>query len=94
MRKMLWERLVPPPKHFSEDEILALYCHYLPYEEGIGLSKSAQFHFNKDISELSVDEILMLLAIGKSPSYFSPIKNPDKAKEMQEKLFARYKSVQ
>lgn len=74
----------------NDDQILALYCHFLPYEEGIGLTEASKFYFNKNLSDVTVEEVIALLVIGRSPGSYSPTKNPDRFRDMKAILFGRY----
>jgi membrane carboxypeptidase/penicillin-binding protein len=63
LTNILW--LIWLEDNFSKDQILSFYCHYLPCEIGNGLVNCSEYHFNKEISDLSVEEIIKLLAISK-----------------------------
>lgn len=73
-RNLAW-RLVLPLR-YREEERLALYAHFLPFEGGSGLAYGARRYFAKSPAELSDEEILQLLVISRSPSLYSPTRNP------------------
>ena len=88
IQSVMWDWLLR--LHLSEKERMALYCHYLLYEEGRGLRESAQYHFSKSPRELSQDEVLGLLAIDVSPRSNSPQKHPDRFQQERQRLKDRY----
>jgi hypothetical protein len=79
--------------HFDETRRLALYCHYLPYGQGIGLSNGAQFYFGKDPHELADEQLATLVAIGRSPSANSPTRHPEALERAKARLLEEYSSA-
>jgi penicillin-binding protein 1A len=55
----------------------------IPFERGFGLANSAQYYFQKKISQLTVEEIVMLLGIARSPTRYSPFSHPEEANKIQ-----------
>ena len=76
--------------HLSEKQRMALYCHYLLFEQGIGLKESANYHFRKSMGDLTEDEVLTLLTIDLAPRNYSPILHPDRFNEGFRRLKDRY----
>lgn len=77
----LWTQLLI--YHFGEEKLFLLFLHQIPFEQGFGLANSAQYYFQKTISQLTVEEVVMLLGIARSPITRLPFKHPEKAKEIQ-----------
>src|SRR5689334_6357014 len=72
--------------HYSKQEILEAYLNevHLGQDGGRavhGFGLASQFYFNKPLSELQPQEIALLIAVVKGPSYYNPRRNPDRAKE-------------
>lgn len=73
--------------HYSKDEILEGYLNTIYFGNGIyGVKDAAQYYFNKDISDLSNEEAIMLACIPKSPNNYNPIANKEAAKNRFEIL--------
>jgi penicillin-binding protein 2A len=67
---------------YSKKQILEMYLNYIYYGEGAyGIQRAAQIYFGKDASELTLAESAMLAGLPKAPSNYSPVDNPDKAKD-------------
>lgn len=67
---------------FSKDEILQLYLNRVYYGPGaIGIEKAALTYFGKNARDLTLHQAAILAALLKAPSFYNPIKNPEKALE-------------
>jgi membrane peptidoglycan carboxypeptidase len=78
-------------KHLSKKEILQMYID-MPYlgQDGsfsiCGFASAAQFYFNKDIRDVTLDEAAILVGILPAPGSFRPDKFPDKAQEKRDRV--------
>lgn len=75
--------------HYSKEEILEAYLNevHLGQDGGRaihGFGLASQFYFNKPLSELQAQEIALLIALVKGPSYYNPRRNPDRARERRD----------
>lgn len=63
---------------YTKDEILEGYLNTIYFDHGItGIYDACMFYFNKEPSEISLNESCVLAAIPKAPSNYSPIRNHD-----------------
>jgi penicillin-binding protein 1A len=66
----------------TKSEILALYLNFIYLGRGSwGIEMAAQSYFGKPASKLSLTEGALLAGLTKGPSYFSPDRHPDRARE-------------
>ncbi|MCH5166824.1 MAG: penicillin-binding protein [Erysipelotrichales bacterium] len=66
--------------HYQKDEILEGYLNTIYFGQGIyGVKDAAQYYFNKDISNITMEEAIILAGIPKSPNNYNPISNKDAA---------------
>lgn len=66
--------------HYSKDEILEAYLNTINYGLGnYGIVSAANFYFNKNVDELTLEESIILAGIPKNPSNYNPISNYDKS---------------
>ena len=66
----------------SKDEILEIYLNSIYLGRGAwGIDMAAHGYFKKPASALTVTEGAMLAAMAKGPSYFSPDRYPERARE-------------
>ncbi len=67
--------------HYSKDDILTAYANEIFLGQdgnravhGFGLA--SRFYFRRDLADLTVDQIAMLIAMIKGPTFYDPRKNP------------------
>lgn len=69
-------------KVFSKKEILQLYLNSVPFGEDVyGIEAASNRYFNKNVSELTVDESALLIGLLKGNTYYHPRLHPDRALE-------------
>lgn len=67
-------------KTHTKDEILEAYLNTIYFGKGAyGLQSASRTYFNKNASELSVNESALLAGVIKAPTTYSPINNYEKA---------------
>ena len=72
-------------RRYSKDEILEMYLNQIYFGHGAyGLQTASNLYFNKDVSELTVDEGALLAGLPKAPNSYSPINDPDRSKERRD----------
>ena len=69
--------------HYSKDEILTAYANeiFLGQDGGRavhGFALAAQFYFRRDLKDLNVDQIAVLVGMVKGPSYYDPRRYPER----------------
>lgn len=66
----------------SKDDILTAYMNRVYLGSGVyGMPAAAQLYFGKNIKDLNLRECAILAGLLKAPSRYSPLNNPDLAKE-------------
>ena len=67
---------------FSKEQIMEMYCNQIFLGGGAyGVEAGSQYYFGHSIREATLEECAMLAAIPKAPSQYSPVLNPNDAKE-------------
>jgi penicillin-binding protein 2A len=71
---------------YSKDKILEMYLNRIFFGKGsYGIQAAATTYFGKDnLHDLELDEIAVLAAIPKAPSYYNPIDNPERSKQRRD----------
>lgn len=68
-------------RNYSKEEIIAMYFNTVDFgSHSFGIKSAARTFYNKEPNQLSVDEAAVLVGILKAPSWFSPVRNPERAK--------------
>ncbi len=69
-------------RRYTKNEILELYLNLIYLGSGAyGVEAASQTYFGKHISDLTLAESALIAGLPKAPSVYSPIKNPDLAKQ-------------
>ncbi|WKD23108.1 penicillin-binding protein 1B [Pseudoalteromonas sp. KG3] len=74
---------------YSKDQILEAYLNevYLgqSYNQGVhGMGLASEFYFSKPVDELEYDQIALLVAMVKGPSYYNPRRYPERTMERRD----------
>lgn len=71
---------------YSKNDILEGYLNTINYGGVFGIESASMYYFNKHAKDLNLAEASMLAGIPKSPSYYSPIANKERAKLRQKTI--------
>ena len=67
-------------EELTKQEILELYLNKIYFgKRAYGVAAAAQVYYGKNIDELSLPEIAMIVGLPKAPSRYNPIVNPSRA---------------
>ena len=93
-KRKITELLLAPyiDTRLGKDKIMELYCNTNYYANNCyGIESASKFYFNKSNTELSDDEIAMIVGLSNSPNNYDPIKHKDKAIEKRNKVLLTMK---
>ncbi|WP_419095827.1 transglycosylase domain-containing protein [Halalkalibacter suaedae] len=72
-------------RRYSKDEILEMYLNQIYFGHGAyGIQAAAELYFNKDVSELSIEEGALLAGLPKAPNSYSPFNDLNKSKQRRD----------
>ena len=75
-----WITAIKLERHYSKEEIAALYLNTVDFgSQAYGIKSAAITYFGKEPSELNPQESALLIGILKAPSYFHPVRNKQRA---------------
>jgi len=76
-----WVTAVKLERNYTKDEIIVMYLNTVPFG-GItyGIKSAAKTYFNKQTDSLRVEESALLVGLLKAPTYYSPVRNPERSK--------------
>ena len=77
-----WVIAVKLERHYTKDEIIAMYLNYFDFlHNAVGIKTAANTYFGKEPRDLTVNEAAMLVGLCKNPSLFNPVRHPERAQE-------------
>ena len=77
-----WVIAVKLERTFTKEEIITMYLNYFDFlYNAIGIKSAAKTYFNKDPKELSVVEAATLVGLCKNPSFYNPMRYPERCVE-------------
>ena len=69
-------------RRYTKEEILTLYLNYFDFlHNAVGIKTAAQVYFGKHPSQLSLTESATLIGMCKNPSYFNPVREPERCRQ-------------
>ncbi len=77
-----WVIAVELERHYTKEEILTMYLNYFDFlHNAVGIRTAAQVYFGKRPIDLTLCEAALLVGMCKNPSYFNPVREPERCKE-------------
>ncbi|MFO1519321.1 MAG: PBP1A family penicillin-binding protein [bacterium] len=75
---------------FTKDQILYLYLNQIFFgNRAYGVAAAARNYFHKNLKDLNIAEIAMIVGLSKAPTTFNPIVNPERARIRQHYVIDR-----
>lgn len=77
-----WVIAVKLEKYYTKDEIIKMYLNQFDFlNNAVGIKTAAYVYFGKDPKYLNIEESAMLVGMLKNPSYFNPVRFPERTCE-------------
>lgn len=77
-----WVIAVELERKYTKEEIMTLYLNYFDFlHNAVGIQTAAQVYFGKKPKQLTLAEAALLIGMCKNPSYFNPVRDPERCKE-------------
>jgi penicillin-binding protein 1A len=74
----------------SKEDILTVYLNQIYFGRGAyGVEAAARVYFGTSASEVSLAQLALLAGVIKAPNYYSPVRNPQGARQRQEYVLSR-----
>lgn len=75
-----WVISVRLEKHYTKEEILAMYLNRFDFiNQAVGIKSAARIYFNTTPDSLKIEEAAMLVGMAKNPTLFNPKRFPENA---------------
>ncbi len=75
-----WVTAVKLERNYTKDEIIVMYLNTVDFgSHSFGIKTAARTFFNTTPDSLKVEEAALLIGVLKAPTWFSPVRNPERA---------------
>ena len=89
-----WVIAVNLERYYTKEEIIALYLNYFDFlHNAVGIKTAANTYFSKDPKDLTTIESATLVGLCKNPSYFNPVRHPERCRERRNVVLAQMKKA-
>ena len=77
-----WVIAIKLERNFTKEEIITMYLNYFDFlHNAVGIKNAASTYFNKQPKDLTMVEAATLIGLCKNPSYFNPVRYPERCLE-------------
>lgn len=77
-----WVIALKLERYYTKEEIITMYLNYFDFlHNAVGIKTAARTYFGKEPAELTIEESAMLVGMCKNPSYYNPVRVPERSRE-------------
>ncbi|HRZ20943.1 MAG TPA: transglycosylase domain-containing protein, partial [Bacteroidales bacterium] len=90
-----WITATKLERNYTKEEIAAMYLNSVSFgSQAFGARLASRTFFNKEPVDLTIEESALLIGILKAPSYYSPVRHPDRALHRRETVLGQMKKYE
>lgn len=83
-----WMIAIKLERFYTKDEIIKMYLNRFDFlNNAVGIRTASKVYFNKDAKDLTIEEAAMLVGMLKNPSYFNPLRFPERTLNRRNVVF-------
>ncbi|MDE6270540.1 MAG: penicillin-binding protein, partial [Muribaculaceae bacterium] len=77
-----WMIAIKLERFYSKEEIIKMYLNQFDFlYNAVGIKSAAQVYFDASADSLNIQQAALLVGMVKNPSYFNPVRHPERAME-------------
>ena len=89
-----WVIAVKLERNYTKDEIITMYLNYFDFlHNAVGIKTASNVYFSKEPKDLSVNEAATLIGLCKNPSYYNPVRHPDRSRERRNVVLSQMRKA-
>jgi penicillin-binding protein 1A len=90
-----WVTAVKLEKNYTKEEILVMYLNTVYFgNHSFGIKSAAKTFFNTTPKNLDINQAATLVGVLKAPSYYSPIRNPERSQKRRNVVLNQMKKYE
>jgi len=87
-----WVTAVKLERNYTKQEIIAMYFNTVAFgNNAFGIKSACRIFFDKTPAEVTVEEAAVLVGILRAPSYYSPVRHPERATKRRNVVLGQMK---
>ncbi len=80
-----WVIAIKLERNYTKEEIITMYLNYFDFlHNAVGIKTASNTYYNKEPKDLNLNESATLIGLCKNPSYFNPVRHPDRSKDRRD----------
>ncbi len=89
-----WVIAIKLERFYTKEEIITMYLNYFDFlHNAVGIKTASDVYFNKDPKNLTLTEAATLIGLCKNPSYFNPVRYPERCVERRNVVLSQMHKV-
>ena len=85
-----WVIAVKLERNFTKKEIIAMYLNQFDFlYNAVGIKSASNTYYNKEPKDLNLNEAATLVGMCQNPSYYNPVRYPERARERRNLVLQR-----
>ena len=89
-----WVIALKLERYYTKEEILTMYLNHFDFlHNAVGIKTAAKTYFGKDPKDLTINEGATLVGMCKNPSYFNPVRNPERCLQRRNVVLSQMEKV-
>lgn len=89
-----WIIAIKLERFYTKEEIITMYLNYFDFlHNAVGIKTASDVYFRKEPKNLSLTEAATLIGLCKNPSYFNPVRYPERCTERRNVVLGQMHKV-
>lgn len=89
-----WVIAIKLERFYTKEEIITMYLNYFDFlHNAVGIKTASDVYFRKEPKNLSLTEAATLIGLCKNPSYFNPVRYPERCTERRNVVLGQMHKV-
>ena len=89
-----WVIAIKLERYYTKEEIITMYLNYFDFlHNAVGIKTASDVYFRKEPKQLSITEAATLIGLCKNPSYFNPVRFPERCIERRNVVLGQMHKV-
>ena len=85
-----WVIALKLERNYTKDEIITMYLNYFDFlHNAVGIKTASNVYFSKEPKDLTVPEAATLVGLCKNPSYYNPVRHPERSRDRRNVVLAQ-----